>query len=325
MLLVGVLLLGGSLAAAPVRAAAEPTRDVEFVIPDDRIAQSSGLATDPANGVYWTINDSDSSGIVYALNKAGKTVGTLRYDAEPRDVESIAYSGGKLYVGDTGGNRERRTTVTVYEFAAPRPDNSAQAYRTLQFSYPDGPHDTEAMLVDGKGRFTFVTKGAEGGVIFSAPAKLSSAEPNMLTRVGDAPPYVTDGTVLADGRLILRSYVAVFRLDPTSNEIVASAATPPLKQGESVTAPLSGRGLLIGSEGQRSEVLRVPVPSSLGRVPEITPPSSASANRPTPTSSPQPAPAEPAGSLLPLIGGGALAVAAAAGVLIALRRRGRKN
>ena len=204
----------------------------------------------------------------------------------------------------------------------------SRPFAELRFSYPDGPHDTEAMLVDGDGRFTFVTKGPDGGVIFQAPATVSSSEPNPLTEVGEAPQYVTDGTVLADGRMILKSYVAVFQVDPATHEIVASAATPPLKQGESVTEPLAGRGLLIGTEGQDSEVLRVPVPTELGRVPTITPSASAPASpstNPSGASTAQPQAGENGNQQLLLFGGAGLVLIAGAGVAVAVRFRGRKT
>lgn len=317
----GALLCCGSLAVGQPEAGADPERSVEFTITDDRIVQSSGLATDPVNRVYWTINDVAGEAVVYALNKNGKTTGTLRYDAEPTDVESIAYNKGKLYVGDTGGNRRKRTVITVYEFNQPRPDDSVQDFRSFQFSYPDGPHDTEAMLVDARGRFIFVTKAAESGEIFAAPAELSSVAPNPLTQVGEVPQYITDGTVLADGRMILRSYLAVFQLDPRTFRITALAATPTLKQGESVTAPLTGRGLLIGSEGKQSEVLRVPVPTRMDVLPTI-----ATSVGPSPLESATPAahsesPQATTSSMLPLYGGGALLVVAGGLTAVVLRRR----
>lgn len=321
-LLTSAMLFCGSVALVQPAAIADTERPVEFVIADDRISGSSGLATDPVNRVYWTMNDVGDPGVIYALNRAGKTVGTLRYDAAPTDVEAIAYSNGRLYLGDTGGNRQKRTVITVYEFTRPRPDDSRQSFRTLQFSYPDGPHDTEAMLVDARGRFTFVTKGEERGEIFTAPAELSDSAPNPLTRVGEAPQYVTDGTVLADGAMILRSYVGVFRIDPATYQLVAGAGTPSLKQGESVTAPLSGSGLLIGSEGKRSEVLRVPVPSTLGVLPTIAPPESPAPSE-SATPSPQPEQPEPSHSPGPLVYGAGALVLIAGLVTLALRRRGK--
>jgi len=323
---IGCLVCLGAPLCLATKAAADPVRKVEFVITDPRITESSGLASDPSNRVYWTFNDSDKKGVLYALNRSGRTVGTLRYSATPTDVESIAYRDGRLYVGDTGGNRQERTSVTVYEFKEARPDNSEQPFRELTFSYPDGAHDTEAMMVAPDGRLLFVTKGPEGGIIFAAPANPTEASPNQLSRVGDAPQYVTDATYLTDGRPVLRSYVGVFVLDPTTFEVVARDATPGLKQGESVTKPLTGSGLLIGTEGEKSEVLRVPVPVAVGRMPTITP--SPATPSPIPTASASPPPDQQSSGLginLPLVIGAGAAIAAGTITLVVVARRPRQS
>lgn len=283
---VAALLLGSAwLFAIPLPAVAGPDRKVEFVISDPRISESSGLATDDVRNLYWTINDAEESGVVYALSGTGQVVGTMRYDAAPRDAESIFYRSGRLYVGDTGGNREERNVVTVYVFDNPRPDGSVQPFRTLQFRFTDGPKDTEAILVDSKGRMRFITKDAVEGGVYEAPVTLDARQPNDLVRIAAAPQYVTDATYLDDGHPVLRSYVGVYVLHPTTFEVVASSGTPSMAQSESITPPLAGPGVLIGTEGVEPEVLRVPVPTKLaGRIPTITPPPSPTAVSSTPVS-----------------------------------------
>ena len=61
-----------------------------FSIRDQQITESSGLAADPGNGVYWTVNDSGDGAVVYGLDPDGDLRGTLRYRATPRDVEAVA-------------------------------------------------------------------------------------------------------------------------------------------------------------------------------------------------------------------------------------------
>ena len=275
--------LVGWLAVLP--AAAET---VEFTIGDPRIAESSGLATDAADSRYWTVNDSGDRGIAYALDSHGNTEGTLEYRAQPVDVEAVAFHRGTLYVADIGDNRERRDFVTIYFFDDAAPGSAPVSYKSYDFSYPDGSHDAETLLVDGAGRLFIVTKGAKGG-IYAAPASPSRQGVNKLVRVGDAPAYVTDGTVLPDGRYALRTYVSVEIVDPTTHQVVARAATPPQRQGESITTTFDGSALLIGSEGKRSKVLRVDVPTSMAEVP------TASAT-PAATVSPSPSSTRPTAS-----------------------------
>ena len=307
------------------RAAAD--EPVEFVITDPRIAESSGLATDTRRDLYWTVNDSDDSGIAYAIDGIGKTVGTLTYRANPFDVESIAYRDGRLYIGDTGGNRRPRDVITVYEFADPAPDNTEQPFTHRDFQFPDGPHDTEALLIDAAGSIFVVTKDAEGGGIYAASGIASGPdEPESLTYVAGAPPYVTDGAFLADGRIALRSYVGIYVLDPRSFAVVASAATPTLPQSESVTLPLAGSGLLIGTEGQQSKVLRVPVPNKVGPVPSITPSAqSPETAQPSEGSTPAASPSRSSGSGtgMTFVVAGVIGIALAAAVAASRVRRRR--
>lgn len=258
---------------------------VEFTITDSRITESSGLATDASNERYWTVNDSGDAGMAYALDADGDVQGTLEFRVEPVDVEAVAFHEGRLYVADIGDNRERRDLVTVYVFDDAEPSDQPVVYKAYDFSYPDGAHDAETLLVDGDGRLYIVTKGATGGV-YAAPASPERQGVNELERVGDAPAYVTDGTVLEDGRIVLRTYVSVEVLDPSSYKVTARAATPTQKQGESITTTIDGSSLLVGSEGKRSKVLRVDVPSTLDEAPKPSsdPPKTTSAS---PTSTPK--------------------------------------
>jgi hypothetical protein len=266
---------------------------VEFTIADPDITESSGLATDTDAERYWTVNDSGDAGVAYALDDQGETEGTLEFRVEPVDVEAVAFHEGRLYVADIGDNRARRDNVTVYFFDDAAPAAEPLVYKAYDFSYPDGPHDAETLLVDGDGRLFIVTKGSEGG-IYAAPSAPSRQGVNELERVGDAPPFVTDGTVLPDGRFALRTYVSVEVLDPDSYEVVARAATPAQKQGESITTTFNGRNLLIGSEGKRSEVLRIDIPTGV----DAAPTSSASppTTEPSPDATASPTAAEPSAS-----------------------------
>lgn len=277
---------------------------VEFTIRDSRITESSGLATDSGNQRYWTVNDSGDDGVAYALDDSGTVTGTLTFRAQPTDVEAVAWHQGRLFVADIGDNKERRDFVTVYVFDDAAPADAPVIYKAYDFAYPDGPHDAETLLVDGDGRLFLVTKGAKGG-IYAAPRSPQRQGINELERVGDAPAYVTDGTVLPDGRIALRTYVSVEVLDPSSYEVTARATTPAQKQGESITTTFDGDALLIGSEGKRSTVLRIDVPTTLGDgpTPAEKPPATTSAEPASPSASPAgsgtAAPDDPADEDLP--------------------------
>jgi hypothetical protein len=257
---------------------------VAFTIKDSRITQSSGLTRDTKAGIYWTVNDSGEQGTAYGITPDGFVRGIIGFRAKPKDVEAVVKAGDRLYVADIGDNLSKRKFVSVYYFNHPDPNNRTVSYRSYDFSYPDGRHDAETLLVDGNGRLFIVTKGVKGG-IYAAPQSPSRQGVNKLRRVADAPAFVTDGTFLPGGnRIVLRTYVSVDVLDASSYKTVASAATPWQPQSESVAVTLDGSALLIGSEGKRSEVLQIPIPKEIGQAPSAgaTPPRSP---QPTPSSS----------------------------------------
>lgn len=276
------MLLTLAWAGSPAQAESK----VAFKITDGDIAESSGLTRDPDRGLYWTVNDSGDTGRAFALNESGVLQGTVSFRAQTTDVEAVQYHDGSLYVADIGDNDAGREFVTVYVLFDTDPNDSTVLYHAYDFSYPDGPHDAETLLIDKDGRLFLVTKGKKGG-IYQAPAEPSRAGINTLTRVADAPAYVTDGQVLDDGRIALRSYVDVKIIDPDDDyKVVAKAATPFQPQGESLTQELNGDGLLVGSEGKDSAVYRMDVPEQLGDAPSAgaSPPATSAA--PTPSASP---------------------------------------
>ena len=279
-----VLLLVGWV-AAPAYADDQPV----FKISDDRITESSGLATDTSQRLYWTVNDSGDEARAFALNESGEVQGTLGFRADVTDIEALAYHDNSLYLGDIGDNNGDRDFVTVYILANPEPNDSTVLYHAYDFAYPDGAHDAETLLIKKSGRIFIVTKGKDGG-IYRAPKEPSSAQVNTLTRVADAPSYVTDGTVLDDGRFALRSYVDVKIVDPKQDyKVVAQAPTPFQPQGESITTALDGKSLLVGSEGEDSAVYSMEIPQDMGQAP------SAGASPPAESSSPTPSASRSAG------------------------------
>lgn len=251
--LLGLLLAGG----LPAAAGAEDT--VAFSIEDRRITESSGLARDEANALYWTVNDSGDEGTVYGLEDDGSLRGTLNFRAQPTDVEAVAVDGDRLYVADIGDNDGSRAMVSVYFLTNPRANGLTVTYNSYDFRYEDEAQDAETLLVDPDGRLLVVTKGAQGG-IYEAPVSPSRSGTNVLTRVGDAPALVTDGVFLPDGRIALLTPASVEVLDGESYAPVSTTPIPEQPQAESLAVNLAGDGLLVGSEGRNSKVFALPLP-----------------------------------------------------------------
>jgi hypothetical protein len=261
LLLFGIVLL----AIVPTVAASEDT--VAFTINDARITESSGLATDPGGNLYWTVNDSGDRGVAYGIGLDGTVQGTLNFRAQPQDVEAVALSGDRLYVADIGDNSSQRSFVRVYYFLNPRANGLTVTYHAYDLRYPDGPHNAETLLVDESGQLIIVTKGRKAA-IYEAPANPKRQSVNELEKVGSAPSNVTDGIFLPGGeRIALLTYSSVEVIDANNYQVVASAPIPEQPQAESLTLSLDQRTLLVGSEGKKSKVYSVPVPTDASPTP----------------------------------------------------------
>ena len=302
----------------PVSAGA--AEKLAFTVTDSRITENSGMAADPTNQVYWTINDSGSTGVVYGVDASGKVKGTLKFNAFPLDAEAVAWHDDRLYVADIGDNDENRKTVRVYFFNNPKPDDETRTYRAYDFRYPDGPHDAETLLVTPGGRLYIATKEAKGG-LYRAPKDPSRQGVNELERVKDVPATVTDGVVLPGGKEIAYlTYGKVLVVNGTSGDVVASSDVTGVPQAEAMALALDQKSLLVGGEGKASKVYSMPVPAAASATP--TPSGSASTD-PGSAEDPDDTPTAPVarqrGTYLAV--GLAGLVAVVAGVVVATVRR----
>jgi hypothetical protein len=272
-LLAGVIVVPFALGLS---AGASPDRgQVAFTFQDPEIVESSGLVVQ--DGLVLTVNDSGDSGRVFAVDPAtGRTVGVTRWADHPTDVEALAPAGGgEVWVGDIGDNTGSRDSVQVARVPVGRGERTAEV-ATYDLTYPHGAADAETLLVDPRtGRLYVATKSVFGGRLYAAPATLSADRPNPLRPVGDVLPIATDGTFLPDGEhLVLRDYSQAVVYAFPSMERLAAFRLPRQDQGEGIALAADG-SLLVSSEGQRSDVLRVPLPEAVRRAlePAATTPS----------------------------------------------------
>jgi len=299
--------------AVPVAHSAAASSKVDRRIRDSRITESSGLATSRLHpGVLWTHNDSGNSPRIYAIGKDGSTDAALTLRGEPNvDWEAIATTTGKtgqtlLAIADIGDNNAVRSSVRIALVTEPQKLRTASVtpVRVLRLRYPGGPRDAEALLADPRdGRLYLVSKSLFGSELYAVP---KSVWPGQAVGAGRVSPVttmtkvasmsaglITDGTFLPNGRMLLRGYGKVFVMDrpqAARNHRIATladATLPAQEQGESITVTDDGRRALIGSEGRREPVLRIPVP---------TVPGDPEAADPTVTLPPDPAATEPTGT-----------------------------
>ena len=246
------------------------------------ITELSGLvASRRTDGVWWGHNDSGDTARIFAFAGNGRDLGTYALSgAVATDWEDIAAGPGPvantqyLYVADIGDNARARASVRVYRTPEPFVDPNAPTpapqtlapVDTLTFTYPDGPHDAESIVVDPvSGALLIVTKEFSGtSKVFKAPANLAAGSTTVLSAVGS----VTLGTGLAGlatgadvtpagDVLAIRTYATVKLFQRTTGQPLEAAVTTTAcsvtsateTQGEAIGFTRDGRAYVTASEG----------------------------------------------------------------------------
>ena len=220
------------------------------------------------------MNDGGTRLRVFELDWSCRVRRTIDAGIDPYDVEDLARArDGTFWLADTGDNGLNRSTVAVERL---RPDGSATLFR---LTYPDGPHDAEALLLTPSGQLFIATKEPLDSNVYTPTGPLSATRPTPLRKVastGFLPTgtaggpvgtagqvVVTGGAVSPDGRtVVLRTYTDAYVWSAPDGDVAAAISSgqrrriplPPTAQGEAVTFTPDGRSLLTSTEGVRAPV-----------------------------------------------------------------------
>nr|WP_245614054.1 hypothetical protein [Actinokineospora inagensis] len=249
-------------------ASADPQAPTEACVQNDkRLNELSGLATD---GEHWfAINDGGTKSTVFVLGHDCKVQKVINGPIDPYDVEDVARAAdGTFWLADTGDNNKKRDTIALIELT---PAGKTTLHR---LTYPDGPHDTETLLLDKKGVPYLVTKSPFGvSEVYRPKGPLGTPGPTALEKVGEVQitstdtqggpinqligsMMVTGGTVSADGTTIaLRTYTDAYLYPAPDGDIMAALKRKPTRvplpgerQGEAIALEADGT-IVSGSEG----------------------------------------------------------------------------
>lgn len=233
----------------------------------------SGLAASLHHAdVLYGLNDSGDSARIFAFSTTGAHLATFELeDARNEDWEDVARapcaSGDCLWIADIGDNDLLRTEYQIYlmeEPASIEPGDHVVPAERLDFTYPDGSHDAEVLLVHPRtGAVTIVTKVEDGPAsVYELPSLLPGAR-LLATRVGEVDPpdgraKFTGGAVHPDATgILLRTNSRLFYWVMDPEQTVAEALTGdacqlPLAvevQGEAVAWLGGGEGFMTIGEG----------------------------------------------------------------------------
>lgn len=257
------------------------------------IVEASGLAhSRRRQDLLWVINDGGEEPVLHAVTPDGEALGAVRVaGADNRDWEDLAafsYEGSSwLLVADIGDNGGIRDHLTLYVVPEPEPgDGEVAPAWTVRYTYPDGPHDAEAVAVDGEaGRIYVLTKRTEPAELHALPLRPPESAgvltSTLVTGVDSLPgredavgllaaavPYHWQPTgmdIAADGSaVVILTYADVYYYPRRPAETWADAlAREPLPLGmplvpiaEAVAFDGRGRSLFITAEGRHAPLLR---------------------------------------------------------------------
>lgn len=234
-------------------------------------------------GIYWAHNDSGHDLTLYAIRATGQVEAMfplLNVDAiDPEDigVGPCARNDRQtcLYVADTGDNLRSRSRVQLLRVIEPDTLRSRRLIaEAFPFTYPDGTHDAEALLIDPRtGEAYVVTKSIMSlGHAYRVeidgrgrPVRAVSVGPITAATGFDA--LVTAASVHPSGtRVLLRTYRGVWEFRRPGAQGLAEVlrAVPQAVpggarhlQGEAVAYTAEGIAYLLGGEGDGTPLLRV--------------------------------------------------------------------
>jgi hypothetical protein len=246
-----------------------PAPEPLCTVDDPRLDELSGMVVH--DGDLWAMSDGGRRVQVHRVDRSNCSVIDSRTaDVDPYDVEDLAVGpDGAFWVADLGDNDRRRDTVAVVVL----PERGEA--RLHRLTYPDGPHDAEALLVDAHGRPLVITKevGRPAGLYRTADPP-DGEDPTPLLPVGElALPasdtlggpvggigsrLVTGAALSADGAVAaVRTYTDAWLFPVSGGDLVAALNQTPVRvplpdepQGEAIAFEPDGT-LLSGSETRR--------------------------------------------------------------------------
>ena len=215
------------------------------------VDEASGIGDSFSNpGFLWVELDSGNPPALYLLKHNG-THGKRIFlkGASNRDWEDLVVSNGPaaskkyIYIGEIGDNNLAYSQYCIYRL--PEPDGSADSvsnFARIDFKYPDGAHDAEAMLVDGETKDIYIiTKRDQYSKVYKLSYPQDTAGLNMASFVMDLPyrGVVSAGIALSQNELFVKTYSSVYYYKRKNGETIELTLKQPYQL---LTYQVEGQG-----------------------------------------------------------------------------------
>jgi hypothetical protein len=240
--------------------------------PYPALVELSGLAASRKHpGLLYAHNDSGDTARFFAITTAGAAAGEFAAQgATAIDWEDIAVgpcpAGSCVHAGDIGDNAEKRTEYAIIRVTEPELPADPKApvvvpFEQIRFTYPDGSHNAETLLVHPTTGDVYVVTKGKASAVYRLAAPLDPAAVTVATKLVD---FSNPGGVVTGGdihpcgdRVLIGTYTNVLEYRVPAGmpfEAVFSATPLVLKQSpgelqsESFAYLATGDGIVTGSE-----------------------------------------------------------------------------
>ncbi|MFN8234194.1 MAG: hypothetical protein U0V56_12250 [Actinomycetota bacterium] len=252
-----------ALVPCPVAAPAAIAGRIALPGIDEVSGVVAGRRTD---GLLWIEEDSGNPSRIWGVDRAGNRLASVRVaGAVNLDWEDIALARGRVWIADIGDNLLVRPTIAVYSFPEPSPSVRRVDAAAVTLRYPDGPHNAEALFVDGPRRQLFVvTKEPGVAQVFRTPLPAPS-ERDLVLRMRPVIRLRLNRVTAADlgpeGIVIKAGSAFLYRWTDDRRVASALAREPcelPAGPGESIAFGRSPDGLIAIPEGRDPPIYITP-------------------------------------------------------------------
>ena len=231
------------------------------------VDEASGIADSYSYpGYLWVELDSGNPPVLSLLKHDGSRGKTITIvGATNRDWEDIVLSVGPedskkyLYVGEIGDNNRQYPKYSIYRLVEPvAGKDSVSDYDRIDFIYPDGPHDAEAMLVEPTSKDIYIiTKRDQQSKVYKITYPQSVNTTITATHVMDLPYMgVVSAAYSSQHEILVKTYSSIYYYKGKAGESVKeillhSYQSLPYQveaQGEAVCFSNDGSGFFTLSE-----------------------------------------------------------------------------
>ncbi|KAB7733096.1 PE-PGRS family protein [Rudanella paleaurantiibacter] len=237
-LFLGIVLLATNCklpGVSPSSTAQFSSDPVAVGIQPGQIDEASGVVdsrTMPGN--LWVHQDSGSPTEISLLGHDGKVKGKMAVpNTQNIDWEDMSSGPGPqnnrnyLYIGDIGDNNGEHPTRVVYRFPEPGSlSESIGQVERINYRYPDGPRDAEALFVDPQTKDIYIVSKRESRVrLYRLKYPQDINVVTVAEALGEIPLSVVTGAgISSDGsEILLRTYTNILYYKRSDGQSVADA------------------------------------------------------------------------------------------------------